>query len=280
MEHEDLLQIMKHKGFGKPWLDWIKYFLSFGVSFVLLNGVPGNKFSCKRGVRQGDPLSPLLYVLGGDLLQSAVNDFLASGQIQLPIPTNDSDFPIIQYADDTLLILPADLDQVIYLKELLKVYSQSTGLHINYHKSSMVSINVDDGLLNQLAYAFGCQIGTLPFTYLGLAVDTSRPSIQDLTPVVHILERRLTATSCFLSQCARLQLIVSAISSIPLYLLCTVKIPPGILKQFNRIIRQCLWRDDIDIPKLALAAWHMICKPKMKGGIGIVDFFRRRMMLF
>jgi hypothetical protein len=165
-----------------------------------------------------------------------VNDLLASGQIQLPIPTNDSDFPIIQYADDTLLILPADLDQVMALKDLLEVYSQSTGLCIKYHKSSMLPINVDDGLLQLLADAFGCKLESFPFTYLGLSVDTSRPSIQDLTPIVHRLERRLTATSCFLSQDARLQLIASAISSVPLHMLCTVRIPPIILKQFNGII--------------------------------------------
>jgi hypothetical protein len=128
MEHEALLTIMKHKGFGDVWLRWVKDFLSSGVSSVLLNGVPGNKFSCKRGVRQGDPLSPLLYVLGGDLLQSAVNDMLAAGQLQLPIITRDPDFPIIQYADDTLLIMPADLKQVLALKEVLKIYSASTGV--------------------------------------------------------------------------------------------------------------------------------------------------------
>jgi hypothetical protein len=164
------------------------------------------------------------------------------------------------------------MSQILALKQVLEVFSQSTGLNINYHKSSMMPINVDDPTLRELAEGFGCQIGTLPFTYLGLSVGTSRPSIQDLTPVVHRLERRLTATSSFLSQGARLQFILSAISSMPLHLLCTIHIPPGILKQFNRIIRQCLWRDNIDTPKQSLAAWDLICKPKMKGGLGIVDF--------
>jgi hypothetical protein len=64
---------------------------------------------CKRGVRQGDPLSPLLYIFESDLLQSAVNDMVVQGSLSRPIETNDLDFPIIQYADDTLLILPADV---------------------------------------------------------------------------------------------------------------------------------------------------------------------------
>jgi hypothetical protein len=55
---------MRQKGFGEPWIRWVSDFLDSGVSSVLLNGVPGKKLYCKRGVRQGDPLSPLLYVLG------------------------------------------------------------------------------------------------------------------------------------------------------------------------------------------------------------------------
>jgi hypothetical protein len=56
-------------------------------------------------------------VLGSDLLQDVVNDLLHQGLLSLPIETNDAEFPIIQYADDTLLVLPADIDQVMALKK-------------------------------------------------------------------------------------------------------------------------------------------------------------------
>lgn len=99
IEHEAMLQIMKKKGFGEKWLAWMKLIFSSGTSFVLLNGTPGKVFHCRRGgggVRQGDPLSPLLFVLGADLLQSIINKAKDQGLLHLPIPLQyTNDFPIL-----------------------------------------------------------------------------------------------------------------------------------------------------------------------------------------
>jgi hypothetical protein len=77
IEHEAILEILKYKGFDDKFILWVTSILSTGTSSILLNGVPGKQFHCKRGgVRQGDPLSPTLYVLGSDLLQDVVNDLL------------------------------------------------------------------------------------------------------------------------------------------------------------------------------------------------------------
>jgi hypothetical protein len=76
IEHEAILQILKYKGFDDKFILWVTSILSTGTSSILLNGVPGKQFHYRRGVRQGDPLSPTLYVLGSDLLQDVVNDLL------------------------------------------------------------------------------------------------------------------------------------------------------------------------------------------------------------
>jgi hypothetical protein len=73
IEHELIIHVLIHKGFSPKWINWIRSILHSGTSSVLLNGVPGKPFHCRRGVRQGDPLSPLLFVLAADLLQSIIN---------------------------------------------------------------------------------------------------------------------------------------------------------------------------------------------------------------
>jgi hypothetical protein len=103
------------------------------------------KLPMQRGVRQGDPLSPLLFVLAADLLQSIVNRAWHIGVLKYPIGENfGGEYPIMQYADDTLLIIPADATALFNLKGLLRSFLDSIGSHINFHKSFMVPISVDD----------------------------------------------------------------------------------------------------------------------------------------
>ena len=85
LEHPVILEVLKHKGFSDKWVNWIHNILSTGTSSVILNGIPGKPFECKRGVRQGDPLSLLLFVLATDLLQSVINKAWHNGILKVII---------------------------------------------------------------------------------------------------------------------------------------------------------------------------------------------------
>ena len=188
-----------------------------------------------RGVRQGDPLSPLLFALAADLLQTNINKAWHIGVVQHPVSENfGGDFPIIQYADDTLIILPANARTLFNFKGLLRSFSDSTGLHVNFHKSFLVPINVSISRTQHLANTFGCKVGSMPFTYLGLSLGTTRPSVQYFSPLICRIERRLSGISKMLSYQGRLILANSVFSALSTFYICSLQIPPSLIEQIDK----------------------------------------------
>jgi hypothetical protein len=240
------------------------------TSSILLNGVPGKTLRCKRGVRQGDPLSPLLFVLAADLLQTLMNKAKDMNLIQLPISLSyTSDFPILQYADDTLIVMEGCPRQLFFLKSLLQSFATSTGLKVNYSKSMIVPINAAENKI--LARTLGCSIGTMPFTYLGLPLGTTKPKVVDFLPLISKCERRLSSISTFLSQAGRLQMTNVVFSALPTFHLCTFKVHKNVIAQIDKYRKHYLWRGaDINTKSPPKVAWDLVCLPKSEGGLGVL----------
>ena len=127
IEHCAIIQIMRQMGFPEKWLQWISMIFTSGFSSILLNAAPGKQFKCKRGVRQGDPLSLLLFVLAAELLQFVINDSMQQGLLTQPIPYFNNDLPMLQYADDTILLMQVDINQVQHLKNILSLFLNQQG---------------------------------------------------------------------------------------------------------------------------------------------------------
>jgi hypothetical protein len=109
-------------------------------------------------------LSSLLFLLAADLLQLIINKAKDSGLLRLPIEVGyTTDLPIIQYADVTLLIMEASFQQLFALKAILNSFVDSTGLKVNYAKSSIIPMNVAHERMQHLAATFLCQVGSLHY---------------------------------------------------------------------------------------------------------------------
>jgi hypothetical protein len=126
----------------------------------------------------------MLFVLAVEILQYIINGLKDKNILKLPIPQPGPDFPIVQYADDTLLIMQADARQLFCLKAVLNTFAASTGLSVNFSKSIIVPINVSEEKMRILACTLGYQVGSLPFTYLGLPMGTTKPRIEDFSPLL------------------------------------------------------------------------------------------------
>jgi hypothetical protein len=122
----------------------------------------------------------------------------------------------------------------LVLKTILNTFADSTGLKVNNSKSNMIPKNLAPKRLTHLAATFNCQVGSLPFTYLGLPLSDSKPTIQEYLPLVHQVERRLISTTMFLTQGGKLLMVNSVLSSLPTFYMSAVKVPIDIRNQIDR----------------------------------------------
>jgi hypothetical protein len=124
----------------------------------------------------------------------------------------------------------------------LNSFAASTGLRVNFSKSSILPINVPPEKMAILAGTFGCQIGSLPFTYLGLPLGTTKPKKEDFAPLLDKVERKLTACSSLLSYSGRVEYFNTVISPSVTYAMCTFKLHKGVVHNIDRIRKQYSWR--------------------------------------
>ncbi len=185
-----LKDIFLARGFGDRWIGWIDGLLSSASTAVLLNRVPGNFFSCERGLRQGDPLSPLLFILCVDvlfrMLQAAVDADLLPA-----VKLGELKFHSLQFADDMLLFFDGTIESAAVIKLILDGFSACSGLKINFRKSSITPINLMSEQAASLGAFFTCPLKEFPLSYLGLPLSPRNLRKEDFLPLIEKLNGRL-----------------------------------------------------------------------------------------
>ena len=133
-----LQQTLRMKGFSPKWCKWIESFVSGGSVGIKVNDDIGHYFQTKKGLRQGDPMSPILFNIIADLLAIIIKRAKDDGQIRRVTPHLVEDgLSILQYADDTIIFMDHDLDQAKNMKLVLTVFEPLSGLEINFHTSEI-----------------------------------------------------------------------------------------------------------------------------------------------
>lgn len=222
--------IMDARGFPPLWCNWITSMLQTLKLVVFVNGVPGPWFACGRGLRQGDPLSPYLFLLVADVLQQMIK---LDQRISHPAASGKP-CPELQYADDTLILLKADQDGLVALKQVLDLFCEATGLHINFNKSTMVPMNTSSSTTTALQSILGCQLGSFPQTYLGLPLSHEKLRLSVFSPLITRADRHLSGWhASLLNPMGHAVLINSVMDSQLTYAMSVLLLPPGNIDALN-----------------------------------------------
>ncbi|XP_071705309.1 uncharacterized protein [Rutidosis leptorrhynchoides] len=175
-----LLEVMKSMGFGTKWFSWILACLKSATITILINGSPTREFSIGRGVRQGDPLSPFLFILVAEglniLTKSAIERNLFKG---IEVGKDKVLVSHLQYEDDTIFFGDWSTSNAHNLIYILKYFELSSGLKVNFQKSCVYGVGVSHGEVEELALRMGCLAGKFSFTYLGLPIGAKMKKICD-----------------------------------------------------------------------------------------------------
>ncbi|MCH86380.1 cysteine-rich receptor-like protein kinase, partial [Trifolium medium] len=228
--------VMRKMSFPTLWRKWIKECVCTTTASVLVNGSPTEEFLLERGLIQGDPLSPFLFLLAAEdlnvmmraMVQSNIFTGYSIGSVNPTVVSH------LQFADDTLLLGVKSWANVHALRAVLVLFEAVSRLKVKFNKSMLVGVNIVDSWLAEAASVLGCIVGKVPFMYLGLPIggDPRRLSFWD--PVLTRIRSRLSGwKSRFLSFGGRLILLKFVLTSLPVYAISFFKAPSG--KKYGRL---------------------------------------------
>ena len=216
-----LFDMLQKLGFHSKWVRWVRGCLESSSISMLVNGSPTEEFKPSRGLRQGDPMAPFLFLVVAEGLVGLVRQ--ASKQNMLTgvkVGRREIECSMLQFADDTLFLCEDSFLNVFTIKTILRCFELVYGLKINFYKSKLVGINVDKFTLETYAKTLNCNTMRIPFKYLGLEVGGNPRKVQFWEPVVNKVSARLsTWKGRCLSMAGRICLIKSVFTSIPLFYL-------------------------------------------------------------
>nr|KYP40876.1 Putative ribonuclease H protein At1g65750 family [Cajanus cajan] len=273
VEWDYLLYMLRGCGFDERWVRWMEGCVCGGSLSALVNGSPTGEVAIGRGLKQGDPLAPSLFLIAVEglrlLMTRALDMNLFKG---LHLGGEGPLISLLQFADDTLIIGEATMQNLWCLKAILRCFELISGMKINFHKSSVVGIHSGVDFTELAASFLHCKVGQLPFKHLGLPLGANPRKLATWRPILDGLRNRLSSWKHrYLSIGGRVTLINAVLNAMPIHFLSFFKAPNSVIKEIVAIQRGFLWRGVEDGSKIPWVKWETVCKSKDEGGLGIKD---------
>jgi hypothetical protein len=165
--------MLRHFGFGNKWRAWMKMCVCNGNLSVLVNGSPTEQVNITSGLKQGDPLAPFLFLLVAEGLGSLMTKAVSLVFFKSFKLSSDISISHLQYADDTIHLGEACVENLWSMKAILHWFELISELKVNFSKSNIFGVNVHYSFLEEAAFFLHCKVISLPFTYRRLPVGAN-----------------------------------------------------------------------------------------------------------
>lgn len=267
-----LRRLLLKMGFHFHFVDVIMNNLSSGWFSVLINGTPASLFQSTRGLKQGDPLSPLLFILLTEALSRGIKALIQHGSFApFALPRGSPIVSHLCFADDLIVFTKGNRATLRHLLDFFRLYETATGQAINFSKSSFVISNrCRLSQVRVLEHFTGISCTTLPMTYLGCPLFNGRKKVVYFAPLIQKLQNRLAGwKSRFLSSGGRLILIRHVLQAMPIHLLATMDPPKGVLRQLESLFSKFFWSSSDGQSRRIWRSWSGISYPTLENGIGV-----------
>ncbi|XP_076892373.1 uncharacterized protein LOC143544101 [Bidens hawaiensis] len=262
--------IMAQMKFPGRWRYWILAILRAGRASVLINGSPTMEFACNRGLRQGDPLSPFLFVIAMEALTGIMKKSTNIGLFHdLKCTLNGPAISHLLYADDVVFLGEWSVTNAMNLQRILRCFHLASGLKANLEKCSVYGVGVGESEIENMASILHCKPGKFPFRYLGLQVGANMNLIRSWIPIIELVKKRLSIWKArSLSYGGRVTLIKSVLNSLPTYYFSLYKAPNQVIDELEKLRRIFFWGGTEDESKINWIAWKKVVEPIDRGGLG------------
>eukprot|EP00253_Pinus_taeda_P023539 PITA_23539 len=268
-----LRMLLTHLGFNYSFTSWIMGCIT-NVSFVvLINGAASPFFNSQRGLRQGCPLSPLMFLLVAEGLSRLIQKARREGKVKGIEVAINLFISHLLFIDDILIFSNGSANEINEFKSIFDLFLKATGMQINFRKSQAYVADLNRGDRARMAnlFSFPLQPLDIPFKYLGFWLKPVAYKKEDWNWLIAKIEARINHWSFrWLSRAGRLTLLKSVLLAILVYWAALSWIPKGVLEKIRKICSRFLWVGSAkESTFLPWVAWDKIARPKEWGGWGI-----------
>jgi hypothetical protein len=267
-----LLQI----GMGLNMTNWIMSCVVSTSFSVLINGEATEFFKSGRGLRQGCPLSPLLFILVMEGLSLLLKDSQREGKLTGIKVSRTIKILHILFVDDVIIMTNATMQEWWEIDKVLKFFLLTSGLKINGSKSTLLQEGLMEHDLVPYKALFPFRFSELDsgFNYLGYFLKSGVQRVEDWGWLIKKMEKRIN-NWCYrwLSLGGRFTLLKVVLESQPIYWMSLAVVPCSVLNTLRKLMFNFLWKRKSDTNQMHLCNWEQITLPKLFGGWGIHNIF-------